>query len=63
MRKGQGELDLVRHRLSVASALEGHAAEDGGTSPKGRAGKAERAHLAMEGGRGWVSGISLLMSE
>ena len=63
VRKGQGELDLVRDRLRVASALKRHAAENGGASPKGRAGKTERAHLAMDGGWGLGGGISLLKSE
>ena len=48
VRKGQGELDLVRHGLSVTSALKRHA-EDGGTGPEGRASKTERAHLVMDG--------------
>ena len=48
MRKGQGQLDLVRHSLGVASALERNA-EGGGASPESRASKAERAHLAMDG--------------
>ena len=48
VRKGQGELDLVRDRLRVASALKRHA-EDGRTGPEGRASKTERAHLEMDG--------------
>ena len=52
VRKGQGKLDLVRHSLGVTSALERNA-EGGGTSPKSRASKAERAHLAMDDGEWW----------
>lgn len=48
VRKGQGELDLVRHGLSETSALKRHA-EDGRTGPEGRASKTERAHLEMDG--------------
>lgn len=53
VREGQGELDLVRHRLGVASALERHAVEDGGAGPEGSASKTERAHCAMDG-EAWV---------
>ena len=53
MRKGQGELDLVRHGFSVSSALERNA-EGRGTSPQGRAGKTKRVHLAMGGWREMV---------
>ena len=48
VRKGQGELDLVRHGLSETSALKRHA-EDRRTGPEGRTSKTERAHLEMDG--------------
>lgn len=56
VREGQGKLDLVRHRLSVASALERHA-EDGGAGPEGRASKTEGVHLAMDGSAGGGDGV------
>lgn len=52
VREGQGKLDLVRHSLGVASALNRHA-EDGGAGPEGRASKTEGVHLAMDGSAGW----------
>jgi hypothetical protein len=58
VRKGQRKLDLVRHSLSVTSALERHA-ESRGTSPESRASEAKRAHLAMDG-REKVVMVSLL---
>lgn len=57
MRKGQGELDLIRHGLSETSALKRHA-EDGRTGPEGRASKTKRAHLEIDG-RVWGLVISI----
>jgi hypothetical protein len=58
VRKGQRKLDLVRHSLSVTSALERNA-ESRRTSPESRASEAKRAHLAMDG-RESVVMVSLL---
>lgn len=57
VRKGQGELDLIRHGLSETSALKRHA-EDGRTGPEGRASKTKRAHLEIDG-RVWGLVISI----
>lgn len=52
VREGQGKLDLVRHGLSVASALDRHA-EDGGAGPEGRTSKTEGVHIVIDGSAGW----------
>lgn len=49
VRQGQGQLDLVRDGLRVATALD-RSAEEGGTSPEGRASETEGAHCAIVGG-------------
>ncbi len=48
VRQSQGQLDLVVDGLGVTTALDG-SAEEGGTSPQGRASEAEGVHFAMVG--------------
>jgi hypothetical protein len=48
VRQSQGQLDLVVDGLSISTALD-RGAEEGGTSPQGRASEAERVHFAMVG--------------
>lgn len=51
VRKDKRELDLVRHGLGVAPALDGDA-ECRRASPQGRASKAKRIHLLAMGREG-----------
>lgn len=46
VRESQGQLDLVIDGLSISAALN-RSAEEGRTSPQGRAGEAEGVHFAM----------------
>lgn len=48
MRQSQGQLDLVVDGLGISTALD-RGAEEGGTSPQGRASEAEGVHFAMVG--------------